>query len=216
MLADDLRSTFLTSGLSERQHVELLAAGQETPFKRGDELFREGEPADFLWILLEGQIQLVRGSVNETVVLATMSTPGQWAGGLRAWGDASSSAGFLRDCDRRPHVQRSPRSPADSSEWFVGGHTSRPLPNSADQAAAPTRVSGCTGTPPPGWRTRSTTLSCRFAVEALRQTCDQMLLSSGSCREGDQRRQFVSWTASQELGSDQCRRRRGAAMDRKR
>ena len=63
-----------------------MAAGEETPFTRGDELFREGEPADFLWILLEGQIELVRGSVNETVVLATMSTPGQWAGGLACVG----------------------------------------------------------------------------------------------------------------------------------
>ena len=94
MLADDLRSAFLTSGLGDQQLSELIAAGQEIPFKRGDELFREGEPADYLWILLDGDVQLVRGSVNETIVLATMSTPGQWAGGLRAWGDASSSAGY--------------------------------------------------------------------------------------------------------------------------
>lgn len=94
MVPDDLRSAFLTAGLTDQQRAELLAAGKETFFKRGDELFREGEPADLLWILLEGQIELVRGSVNERFVLATMSTPGQWAGGLRAWGDASSSAGY--------------------------------------------------------------------------------------------------------------------------
>ena len=94
MVPDDLRSAFLTAGLTDQQRSELFAAGKETFFKRGDELFREGEPADLLWILLEGQIELVRGSVNERFVLATMSTPGQWAGGLRAWGDASSSAGY--------------------------------------------------------------------------------------------------------------------------
>jgi len=94
MLVDDLRSAFLTGGLSDAQLSELIAVGKEMPFKHGDELFREGEAADFLWILLEGHIELVRGSVNERFVLATMSTPGQWAGGLRAWGDASSSAGY--------------------------------------------------------------------------------------------------------------------------
>ncbi|MEP7201580.1 MAG: ATP-binding protein [Ilumatobacteraceae bacterium] len=94
MLGDDLRSAFLTSGLSDDQLSELLAVGTERPFTLGEELFREGEPADLLWILLEGHIELVRGSVNERFVLATMSTPGQWAGGLRAWGDASSSAGY--------------------------------------------------------------------------------------------------------------------------
>ena len=94
MVLDDLRSAFLTGGLTDQQRAELFAVGTETFFKRGDELFREGEPADLLWILLDGQIELVRGSVNERFVLATMSTPGQWAGGLRAWGDASSSAGY--------------------------------------------------------------------------------------------------------------------------
>jgi signal transduction histidine kinase len=94
MLADDLRSTFLTGGLTEEQLAELAAVGEERPFTSGDELFREGEPADFLWILLDGDIQLVRNTVNQTMVLATMTTPGQWAGGLRAWGDASSSAGY--------------------------------------------------------------------------------------------------------------------------
>jgi signal transduction histidine kinase len=94
MVADDLRAAFLTAGLSEEQLAELMAAGQESSFKSGDELFHEGEPADLLWILLEGQIQLIRGSVNDMIILATMGTPGQWAGGLRAWGDASSSAGY--------------------------------------------------------------------------------------------------------------------------
>ena len=95
MVVDDLRAAFLTSGLSDEQLSELMAVGQETPFKVGDELFREGEPADLLWILLEGQIwNSCAGASTRRFVLATMSTPGQWAGGLRAWGDASSSAGY--------------------------------------------------------------------------------------------------------------------------
>ena len=60
----------------------------------------------------KANLELVRGSVNERFVLATMSTPGQWAGGLRAWGDASSSAGYRATGiagHGRPHVHRAIR-----------------------------------------------------------------------------------------------------------
>ncbi len=57
-------------------------------------LFHEGRPADQLWILLEGNIELSRRIANQTIVVATMSTPGQWAGGLTAWGDAGEAAGY--------------------------------------------------------------------------------------------------------------------------
>ena len=71
-----------------------MAAGREISFSPGDELFQEGLPADHLWILLEGRVELSRRSANQTIVLATMSTPGQWAGGLTAWGDADEAAGY--------------------------------------------------------------------------------------------------------------------------
>jgi len=50
---DDLRDAFLTAGLTDQQRSDLCAAGKETFFKRGDELFREGEPADLLWVEIE-------------------------------------------------------------------------------------------------------------------------------------------------------------------
>ena len=94
MVIDDLRTTFLTSSLSEEQLAEMVAAGEENSFGPDTELFHEGAPADYLWILLEGSVQLTRQSGNDTVLLATMTTPGQWAGGLRAWSDAAGSAGY--------------------------------------------------------------------------------------------------------------------------
>ena len=94
MVIDDLRTTFLTGGLSDEQLAEMVAAGEEASFEPDTELFHEGAPADYLWILLEGTVQLTRQSGNDTVLLATMTTPGQWAGGLRAWSDASGSAGY--------------------------------------------------------------------------------------------------------------------------
>ncbi len=84
--ADDLRGAFLTSSLSDEQLAELIAAGEEQTFAPGDVIFHEGRPAVFLWILLEGQIELTRHIGDRTMALATMKEPGQWAGGLSAWG----------------------------------------------------------------------------------------------------------------------------------
>ena len=85
-VADDLRAAFLTSSLTDEQLAELIAAGEEQAFAPGDVIFQEGRPAVFLWILLEGQIELTRRIGDRTMVLATMKEPGQWAGGLSAWG----------------------------------------------------------------------------------------------------------------------------------
>ncbi len=51
----------------------------------GEHLFDEGRPADDWWVLLEGQIDLVRRIGHEEAVMASMTVPGQWAGGFRAW-----------------------------------------------------------------------------------------------------------------------------------
>ena len=87
-----LRTAFLTQGLSDAQLDEMWAAGDELSFDAGVEVFVEGEPADYLWVLLDGTVQLTRKSGGDTVVVATMTTSGQWAGGLRAWADASAAA----------------------------------------------------------------------------------------------------------------------------
>lgn len=91
MLVDELRSLFVLQGLTDQQLHELAAAGEVVPFDDGVELFREGAPADFWWVLLEGHVQLVRrAGREEPVVMMTMERPGLWAGGFRAWNDASS------------------------------------------------------------------------------------------------------------------------------
>jgi signal transduction histidine kinase len=90
MLADELRRLFLFDGLSDAQVADLAAAGERVAFDENDELFREGEPADHWWVLLDGVLQLVRrAGRSEPVVMMTMETPGQWSGGFRAWNDAS-------------------------------------------------------------------------------------------------------------------------------
>lgn len=94
MITDELRATFLLEGLTADQLAELVGVGLEVGFVDGEVLFREGDLAEYLWILLEGRIELLRHSADEVILLATMDSPGRWAGGLSAWGDSSSSAGY--------------------------------------------------------------------------------------------------------------------------
>ncbi|HET8591855.1 MAG TPA: ATP-binding protein [Nakamurella sp.] len=85
MNVDELRAIGLFAGLNDDQLGELAAGADEVPFRPGDILFREGEYADHWWVLLEGEISLIRRVGREDVQVARMATPGQWAGGFRAW-----------------------------------------------------------------------------------------------------------------------------------
>jgi signal transduction histidine kinase len=89
---NDLRAIFLFDGLSDEQLLELIAIGDGVRFERGDVLFREGEAADFWWVLVDGQVELLRRSRWEESVAGVMDRPGVWAGGFRAWSD---QAGYL-------------------------------------------------------------------------------------------------------------------------
>ena len=92
MLVEDLRGIFMFDGLSDEQLGELIAAGDEVHFENGDVLFREGEAADFWWVLLAGRVELLRRTRWEESVVGVMDRPGVWAGGFRAWSD---QAGYL-------------------------------------------------------------------------------------------------------------------------
>src|SRR5882724_2985599 len=80
MLIDDLRGVFLFEGLSDKQLLELIAAGDEVHFESGDVLFQEGEAADFWWVLVEGRVELLRRTRWEESVAGVMDRPGVWAG----------------------------------------------------------------------------------------------------------------------------------------
>jgi signal transduction histidine kinase len=85
MRADDLRPLSLFDGLTDAQLAELAEAGTEVRVEPGVDLFREGEHADFWWVLVEGAIDLIRHVGREAVVVGRMDVPGRWAGGFRAW-----------------------------------------------------------------------------------------------------------------------------------
>ena len=85
MRADDLRSLRLFDGLTDDQLTDLAGAGAEVSIEPGVDLFREGQPAEYWWLLVDGAIDLVRHIGREDVVVGRMDVPGRWAGGFRAW-----------------------------------------------------------------------------------------------------------------------------------
>jgi CRP-like cAMP-binding protein len=85
MRIDKLRSLSVFEGLTDQQLGELLEAGAELHIEPGADLFREGEHADFWWVLIDGAIDLVRHIGREDTVVGRMDLPGRWAGGFRAW-----------------------------------------------------------------------------------------------------------------------------------
>jgi signal transduction histidine kinase len=85
MHAGELRVLEVFGGLTDDQLTDLIAGGTEIRIEPGTELFREGEHADYWWVLLDGAIDLIRHIGREDTVVGRMDVPGRWAGGFRAW-----------------------------------------------------------------------------------------------------------------------------------
>ena len=85
MGAQELRELPIFAGLDDAQLEELARAGAERSYDAGHELWREGQPADTWWVLLDGTISLTKRVGNEETVVGAMTQPGQWAGGFAAW-----------------------------------------------------------------------------------------------------------------------------------
>jgi signal transduction histidine kinase len=124
MRVDELRPLSIFEGLSDDQLAELVKGGTEVRVKPGVDLFREGERADFWWLLVDGAIDLIRHVGREDTVVARMDVPGRWAGGFRAWDEH----GVYLATGRGVTAGRVLRVPAEvlhelSNSWFpFGGH----------------------------------------------------------------------------------------------
>ena len=80
MRAGELRSFSIFDGLTDDQLAELVDGGTEVRVEPGVELFREGEHADFWWVLVDGVIDLVRHIGHEDTLVGRLDVPGRWAG----------------------------------------------------------------------------------------------------------------------------------------
>ncbi|HEX7160578.1 MAG TPA: ATP-binding protein [Trebonia sp.] len=138
---DELRSIGLFDSLTDQQLSELLAGSSVVAVRPGLELFREGEHADFWWVLLNGAVDLVRHVGSEENVVARMDVPGRWAGGFRAWDDQ----GVYLATGRAVTTGRILRVPAEVlreriAAWFpLGGHLIEGLSRTARSIEATVR-----------------------------------------------------------------------------
>ena len=80
-----LRGLFLFEALTDEQLVWLAARSEVRTFAEGAPVFREGEPAEAVWVLLDGELRLLRASAGEEVVITETSHTGSYAGAIRAY-----------------------------------------------------------------------------------------------------------------------------------
>ena len=137
----ELRALVLFAGLTDEQLTELIEGSTEVRIRPGQELFREGEHADFWWVMLDGAIDLVRLIGREETVVARMDMPGRWAGGFRAWDEQ----GVYLATGRAATSGRVLRVPAEVlraqvTAWFpLGGHLVEGLYHTARSIEATAR-----------------------------------------------------------------------------
>lgn len=183
---DELRSIDLFGGLTDQQLSELVAGSSEVAIRPGLELFREGEHADFWWVLLDGVVELTRHVGGEEAMVAKMDVPGRWAGGFRAWDDQ----GVYLATGRAATTGRMLRIPAEvlrerMNAWFpLGGHLIEGLYRTARsiEATARQRQSLVTlGTLAAGLahEINNPAAAAVRAVDALEEACQALLASGG-------------------------------------
>jgi signal transduction histidine kinase len=191
-LVDALRAMDLFRGLTAEQLGELVAGGEVVPVVPGVEAFREGEPADAWWVLVDGVLELLRHVGKEDAVVGRMDVPGRWAGGFRAWDENGSYLATGRGVT----AGRLLRVPAETlrawvQEWFplavhlIGGFasTARSIESTARQRDALVTL----GTLAAGLahELNNPAAAAARAVDALERTSSDLLVTLGRLARED-------------------------------
>lgn len=93
----ELRSLFLFEALSDEQLTWIAERAEVRAFDTGTAVFREGEPAEALWVLLDGGLRLTRRVAGEETTLNETDLRGVYAGATRAYTGALGGVGGFPD-----------------------------------------------------------------------------------------------------------------------
>ena len=203
MGAGELRALSLFDGLADDQLAELAEGSTEVRIEPGADLFREGEHADYWWVLIDGALDLVRHIGREDAVVGKMDVPGRWAGGFRAWDEH----GVYLATGRGVTAGRVLRVPAEAlregfNAWFPFGrhlieglyHTARSIESTARQRESLITL----GTLSAGLahEINNPAAAATRAVDALETACQTLLSSLGRLAQGEiSARQFTALDA---------------------
>ena len=100
----------------------LADAGEEVRVRAGDVLFREGQPADHWWMLLEGEVELIRHVGHEDTVARHDGNPGRGPAGS---GPGTRNGVYLATGRGRPPTAAASASPPRrSASWRTSGSPS--------------------------------------------------------------------------------------------
>jgi signal transduction histidine kinase len=94
-LVDELRGCFLFEKLSEGQLIWLAEHGGVVTYDEGEEVFHEGEPAEGFFVLLDGEIQMLKRITGEEVVMVTTDHHGAYAGAVRAFVESAEEKVYV-------------------------------------------------------------------------------------------------------------------------
>jgi signal transduction histidine kinase len=84
-LVEELRGCFLFEKLTDEQLEWLADHGTVCSYEAGVDVYREGEPAEWFYVLLDGGIQLLKRATADDVPVASSSMKGVYAGSTRAF-----------------------------------------------------------------------------------------------------------------------------------
>jgi signal transduction histidine kinase len=94
-LKEELRGCFLFESLTDEQLDWLVQHGTVEEYDSGVSVYQQGAHAEFFYVLLDGEIQLVKRLDGTDVVLSTASQPGAYAGATRAFISASGDESYV-------------------------------------------------------------------------------------------------------------------------
>ena len=82
---DELRTLFLFEALTDEQLQWIAERGEVRTYDAGAAVFREGEPADALYVLLTGRLRMLRKVSGEDLLINETDHRGAYMGAVRAY-----------------------------------------------------------------------------------------------------------------------------------